>query len=262
MTDQAFKDHFSGHAAAYAAFRPEYPASLFVWLAEQSPARELAWDCATGNGQAARELAKHFARVIATDASAAQIREGVGPANVEFRAEPAETSSLASASIDLAAVAQAYHWLDHSAYQKEVRRVKRPGGVLAVWAYQLASVSPAVDAVVLRLYEDPLGPYWPPERRSVESGYRHLGFQWPELEAPPFHMEMRWGFEAFTGYLRTWSASSRHLAATGIDAVAVAGAELRAAWGAAGERAVRWPLILRVFRVGAAAGQSSSGNSA
>ena len=261
MTDQAFKDHFSRNAAAYAAFRPEYPSSLFRWLAELSPARELAWDCATGNGQAARELAKHFTRVIATDASAAQIREGVGPENVEFRTEPAETSSLESASIDLATVAQAYHWLDHSAYQREVRRVMRPGGVLAVWAYQLASVSPGVDTVVLRLYEDPLGPYWPPERRSVESGYRHVQFEWPELDAPLLHMEMQWTLETFVGYLRTWSASSRHLAATGIDAVAVAEAELRAAWGEPGNKAVRWPLILRVFRVGSAERQASNGNS-
>jgi len=231
-------------------FRPVYPASLFEWLASISPDRNLAWDCATGNGQAARELARHFSKVIGTDASAAQIREATGPANAVFRTEPAEFSSLESGSVDLATVAQAYHWLDHPPFVREVARVVRPGGVLAIWAYQLALVSEPVDEVVLRLYDNPLGPYWPAERRLVESGYRDLEFPWAELDVPRFHMEMRWTFDAFIGYLRTWSACSRCLAATGIDAASVIEPELRAAWGDPGERVVRWPLSLRVFRIG------------
>ena len=209
----------------------------------------MAWDCATGNGQAARKLAKYFTHVIATDASAAQIREAEGPRNVTFRAEPAEASTLEAGSVDLATVAQAYHWLDHPRFVQEIRRVMRPGGMLAIWAYQLATVSTAVDEVVLRIYEDPLGPYWPPERRLVESGYRELQFPWPELSAPPFIMEAQWSFDAFAGYLKTWSACIRYRNATGIDAVADAEDELRAAWGETGEQTVSWPLIFRAFRV-------------
>ena len=55
-----FKDHFSGHAVEYAKFRPHYPDELFEYLALISPRHELAWDCATGNGQAAVGLARHF----------------------------------------------------------------------------------------------------------------------------------------------------------------------------------------------------------
>src|SRR5438128_9881923 len=68
-----FKDHFSKQAAGYAKFRPHYPQRLFAYLGSIAPSRQLAWDCGTGNGQAAVGLASLFDRVIATDASAKQI---------------------------------------------------------------------------------------------------------------------------------------------------------------------------------------------
>jgi len=68
-----FADHFSATAAAYATFRPRYPDALFEWLAAIAPSRECAWDCATGSGQAASGLARHFEQVVATDPSAAQL---------------------------------------------------------------------------------------------------------------------------------------------------------------------------------------------
>src|SRR5439155_1152709 len=64
----SFKDHFSKQAADYAIFRPSYPQELFVYLGSVAPARQLAWDCGTGNGQAAVGLASVFARVIAASA--------------------------------------------------------------------------------------------------------------------------------------------------------------------------------------------------
>jgi methylase of polypeptide subunit release factors len=46
-----------------------YPAALYDWLASQAPGQTRAWDVATGNGQAALALTRHFRQVIATDAS-------------------------------------------------------------------------------------------------------------------------------------------------------------------------------------------------
>ena len=69
----SFRDHFASAAPAYAAFRPRYPAALFAALAEHAPGRHVAWDCATGSGQAAIGPAEHFEQVVATDASAAQL---------------------------------------------------------------------------------------------------------------------------------------------------------------------------------------------
>ncbi len=68
----AFQDYFSDDAASYAAHRPTYPRELYAWLAGIVPEGIVAWDCATGNGQAAIALADHFEKVIATDASEAQ----------------------------------------------------------------------------------------------------------------------------------------------------------------------------------------------
>ena len=68
-------DHFSAHAQNYARFRPTYPTELFAWLASQSPGHRLAWDCGTGNGQAALGLADHFVHVHATDLSPQQLAQ-------------------------------------------------------------------------------------------------------------------------------------------------------------------------------------------
>ncbi len=78
------EDHFSAHAAEYAKFRPGYPRELFDYLASLVRMRERAWDCATGNGQAAIGLAKYFREVIATDASTQQLAKASPVANVAY----------------------------------------------------------------------------------------------------------------------------------------------------------------------------------
>src|ERR1700745_933422 len=107
----SFKDHFSKQATGYAKFRPRYPEKLFKYLVSIAPSRQLAWDCATGNGQAAVGLASVFDRVIATDASEKQIANAQPHERVEYRIATAEDSGLESETIDLIMVAQALHWL-------------------------------------------------------------------------------------------------------------------------------------------------------
>jgi ubiquinone/menaquinone biosynthesis C-methylase UbiE len=128
-----FKDHFSGHAANYAKFRPNYPRELFEYLASIAPGRGRAWDCATGNGQAAVGLSAFFECVIATDASEKQILGASRSERIEFRVAAAEKSGLESKSIDLVTVAQALHWFDLNAFYAEVIRVLKPRGILAAW---------------------------------------------------------------------------------------------------------------------------------
>src|SRR5260221_11682253 len=102
-----FRDHFSSHAAEYREFRPAYPPELFAYLASIAPGRQLAWDCGTGNGQAAVGLAEHFDRVFATDASAKQIQEAQVHPRVEYVVAPAERCPLAGGTADLVTVTQA-----------------------------------------------------------------------------------------------------------------------------------------------------------
>lgn len=245
-----FHDHFSGHADDYARFRPSYPHTLYAFLAKAVGAHDLAWDCATGNGQAAVGLAAHFARVVATDASGSQIEHAAAHPNVEYRVAEASASGLADASVDLVTIAQALHWFDTPAFYAEVRRVLKPGGVCAAWGYGLMRVAPAIDAVVDRFYHEVVGPYWPPERAHLDAGYRTLGFPFPEIAAPAFAMEAEWPLKELVGYLATWSAAKRYAKTTGNDPLGVIGADLARAWGAADvPRRITWPLFLRVGRI-------------
>ncbi len=244
-----FKDHFSGAAREYAAHRPRYPEALFAELARLAPARQRAWDCATGSGQAALGLAAHFQQVTATDASAQQIARALPHPRVTYRVAPAEASGLPAASVDLVAVAQAAHWFDLPRFYAEANRVLRPGGLVALWGYERLAVAPEVDAVIETFYADALGPYWPPERRHVETAYRELPFPYAELAAPAFGLAAEWDLDALMGYFATWSAVRRCREATGQDPLPRMRERLLAVWGSPGTaKTLKWPLFLRLGR--------------
>ena len=247
-----FHDHFSSVAGRYADFRPHYPAELFDYLATLVPRDALVWDCAAGNGQATRGLAERFARVVATDASAEQIASAPALPHAEFRVALAETSGLSDASCGLGTVAQALHWFDLPRFYAEVNRVLRPGGVLAVWAYGINRVEgETVDAIVQDFYGNLLGPYWPPSRQLVESGYRTLPFPFAEITPPVFRMEVHWTLERLLGYFSTWSATTRYVKATGENPLPALAEKLAPAWGDVNTpRRVAWPLTLRIGKTG------------
>jgi SAM-dependent methyltransferase len=242
-----FKDHFSGHAADYASYRPRYPDELYAWLASIAPARDVAWDCATGSGQAAVGLAPYFRTVIATDASAEQLANAVPCDNVHYRMATAEASGLDDHNVNLTTVAQAVHWFRRDAFYAEVRRVLVPDGVIAVWTYGLAMVNPELDEAIRHLYYDVVGPYWDFERTLVDEGYRTLEFPFEEIPAPQFLMSAQWSIDHLLGYLGTWSAVKRYQRAHGRDPVRDTEPEIRRAWGDGHTvRTVHWPLFMRV----------------
>jgi SAM-dependent methyltransferase len=245
-----FSDHFSSVAETYATARPTYPPALFDHLAGLAPSRAHVWDCAAGNGQATLPLAERFARVTATDASAAQLAQAPRHPGVTYRVGLAQESGLPDASVDLVTVAQALHWLDLSRFYEEVSRVLVADGLLAVWCYGLQRVDDdRVDEQLARFYGSVVGPYWAPERALVETGYRTVPFPFEELEAPTFEMVHEWRLPELLAYLRTWSATSAFVKARGFDPVSELEEELAPAWGADGRRRrVRWPLSLRVGR--------------
>lgn len=245
----AFKDHFSGHAADYRSFRPVYPPELFAFLASAAPGRTLAWDCGTGNGQAAVGLAAHFDRVFATDASAEQVRQAETHPKVEYAVAPAERCPLPDHAADLVTVTQALHWFDFDRFYAEVRRVVRPGGVLAATCYDSPGAGPDVQPVMDR-WNHLVGPYWPPEREWVDAGYRTIPFPFTDLPAPRFELTMPATLPVFLGYLGTWSATKQFIKAHGFDPVERLAPEVAAVWGDSDTmRTVRWEFSLRVGRV-------------
>ncbi len=247
LPGMSFKDHFSVQADAYAKFRPRYPAVMFEYLGSIAPSKRLAWDCATGNGQAAVELAKVFERVIATDASEKQIAQANARENIEYRVASAEASGLAADSIDVIMVAQALHWFDLERFHSEVQRVLKPRGIFAASAYRFFRITPAIDELVShRYYDEIVGPYWPPERTSIEK-FEEIPFPFTEAAAPGFEMIAEWKMADLVGYLRTWSSTQRYMAARGRDPLDQIASSLAAAWGDPDQaRRVVWPLTLRV----------------
>lgn len=243
-----FKDYFSCDSTGYSQYRPDYPPRLFKYLASLCQHRHTAWDCATGNGQAARLLAGYYQRVIATDASRSQIAAAPPGKNIEYRIAVAEQSGLADASVDLVTVAQALHWFDLEAFYDELGRVLKPGGVVAIWSYNLLKIAPEIDAIINRFYDHTLGEYWPQERTRVERGYGHIPFPFTPVTAmPEYAMTAEWDLPHLLGYLGTWSAVQRMEQASGVNPVKQIAPLLGDAWGEPNkQRPVTWPLSIRV----------------
>jgi SAM-dependent methyltransferase len=249
-----FKDLFSRQAAQYARYRPTYPPLLFQYLASLVDGHDLAWDCGTGNGQAARLLTPHFERVLATDPSAKQISAAIRAPKIEYRVGSAESPTIAEKSVDLITVAQAFHWFRQDEFFAEARRVLKPGGVLSFWCYGLCQVSPEIDAVVFQLYQEELGEYWEPERKLVKEGYRSVKLPFQEISAPAFDIIAAWGLEDLVGYLSTWSALQSFIQKNRWNPLEAIFPRLQAAWGEAATRPIRWELGLRVGRKPKSAG--------
>ncbi len=242
-------DYFSAVAADYAKSRPTYPPALFAWLAEATPVRDLAWDAGAGSGQASVALSEHFQQVVATDISAEQLKAAPSRANISYHV--GEMSDLPDASADLVTVAQALHWFELDTFYAEVRRVLKPGGLLAVWTYNVLTVAdqPAINIELNHFYDDIVGPYWPPDRRHVENGYAELAFPFAQIVTPRFAMQAEWSLDQLLGYLKSWSATARMQKATGINPVDDLTGSIRQAWGdPAIARTILWPLTVKAGR--------------
>lgn len=241
---------FSPIAADYARFRPTYPPDLFAYLASIAPGRERAWDCATGSGQAAQALAGHFAEVVATDISAELLAQARPHERITFRKADALDSGLPGGSVDLVTVANAMHWFHGEAFEREVRRVLRPGGIIAAWSYAYFRIAPEVDALTRRVHDVIVDPFWIEPNRIVERGYRDLHFGFAPITPPPFAMVTEGDLAAVEGYMRTWSASVKYVRHHGTDPIAPVHEALVAAWGdPAQQRPIHWQLNLRVGRI-------------
>lgn len=246
----AFADHFSRVAGNYAQYRPSYPDALFDWLASLTAQHQLAWDCATGNGQAALALASHFDQVIATDASQAQIAQARSHPKVRYHVAAAEQSGLLDRSIDLLTIAQALHWFNLPEFYTEAQRVLKPSGVIVAWSYGVFNLTePEIDECLQHFYRVTLDPYWPAERKIVENGYRDLDFPFSAQTTPNFKMQTQWTFTQLLGYLRSWSACDRYYRATGNDPVRALEPQLQQLWGDIQQsREIHWPLSIRAGR--------------
>ena len=241
---------FATEAAQYAHLRPTYPEILFAFLSKTVTSREVAWDCATGNGQAATHLARYFGRVIATDESAQMIGQAPRHPRIEYRVSEAEDSDIDADSVDLVTVASAIHWFDLGRFYAEVRRVVRSGGVIAAWTYYTPVFGNNVDAIIERLAHDILADYWDQRLHYVVDEFHDLPFPFEPIDAPPFRTDMRWNMEDLLGYFETWSSSVKYRQDKGARPTDLIKDDLAQVWGAPGQKQdVHFPLYMRLGRL-------------
>lgn len=241
---------FATEAAQYAHLRPTYPESLFAFLARTAASREAAWDCATGNGQAATHLAKYFGRVIATDESAEMIAQAPRESRIEYRVAEAEDSGIETHSVDMVTVASAIHWFDLSRFYAEVRRVVRRGGIIAAWTYYTPEFGNDIDDIIKHLVHDVLADYWDRRLHYVVDEFRDLPFPFEPIDAPPFRTDMRWNMEDLLGYFETWSSSVKYREATGARPTDLIKGDLARVWKDPEQKQdLYFPLYMRLGRV-------------
>lgn len=202
---------FAHASANYARSRPLYPPDLFEWIAAQCERHDAAWDCATGNGQAALGLAPYFAQVYATDVSREQLEQAMPQANVYYSAQSGEQPAFADNSFDLIVVAQALHWFDFARFWPEVMRVARRGAFFCAWGYDWLITPPEIDQRLVQPFRDIIAPYWAANNQLLWNGYRDadIAFPFTRLATPNFSMQLDWTVDQLLAYLQTWSAYKR-----------------------------------------------------
>lgn len=214
------KDLFSKQAGAYSVYRPTYPSALYDHIVSFVAARNIAWDCATGNGQAAVALANYFKKVCATDMSAAQLAKAVQKDNIEYLQCPAEKTPFAGDTFDLVTVAQAYHWLNHEAFHAEVKRVAKQNAVVAIWMYdRFKSGKKDLNDLMDDFYYNIIGSYWDEGRRLIDNHYSTLPFPYEPLPVPQLFIKSIWTKQHLLGYLSSWSAVQNYIQANQSDPV-------------------------------------------
>lgn len=243
------KDNFSDKSELYAKFRPSLPIELFDYLIELVTARENAWDCATGNGQSAYLISNFFKKVYATDISEEQLKNAALSANILYSQQTAEKTNFENQFFDFIIVSQAIHWFDFDLFFKEVKRVLKPKGILAVAGYDLPRLSPEINSLIDTLYKETLDGFWDSERQHIDTHYQNIPFPFEEIKIPDFHIRDEWEIEHLIGYLNTWSGLKHFIREKGFNPVDELEAEIRKAWGSSKLQKVTFPVFTRIGRI-------------
>jgi SAM-dependent methyltransferase len=244
-----FKDYFSTQAEEYAKYRPKYPPELYKYLSSIVSGHNRAWDCATGNGQAAVDLAPYFDEITASDASAAQIEHAAAHPKIKYIVASAENSGLETASCDLITVATAIHWIDTDKFYPEVRRILKPGGVIAVWIYGWSTIDAENDKV-FEAYNNIVKDYWPPDTRKAWHFEELIDFPFDLIPSPEFDIKLQWTLKEFLSYLYTWSSTQNYMREKGENPIELIYDDFKKVWGdEESKKTVYWKLKLKAGRV-------------
>lgn len=244
------KDLFSNQASVYAQYRPGYPNELFDYILQYVSNKQTAWDCATGNGQAANELARYFDKVMATDISEKQLQQAQPNDKISYSATTAENTPFSDNTFDCITVAQAYHWFNFEAFHKEAVRVSKPGAVIAIWGYSLVVCEDeSLNNLIKTFYRDKVGPYWDKERRYVDDHYGTVPFPYEPLPSKDFNINVQWNRQQLIGYFNTWSSVQHFIKAHQYNPVDELAASIEAVWPNDNSKQFYFPLFLKLGRI-------------
>ena len=243
------KDHFSRQANLYSKYRPVYPNNLYEFLYEHVQDFSNAWDCGTGNGQVAAKLSDKFEAVYASDISKQQLSFVEKSKQIQYYCCPVENTPFESGFFDLIVAAQAAHWFDSDRYFREVKRVAKPGAILALWGYSLLTISAEIDPIVRDFYMNTVGPYWPDERKHIDTQYQHIQLPFPMIMVPEFSHTLHWSLHHFEGYLNTWSATQRYLTENEKNPVPALVERISGYWPTEEEIPVTFPIFMKACKV-------------
>lgn len=239
------KDNFSTQSDNYAKYRPTFPIEFFEFLKSKLTSKINAWDCGTGNGQIAFEIAKTFEHVEATDISSAQIKNAVTADNIHYSIQAAESVNFENNFFDLIIVGQAIHWFDFEKFYSEVKRTSKNDTIICAVGYGKLKISPSIDSIINHFYTEIIGPYWDAERKYIDENYQTIPFPFKEIIPPNFEQTYLWNLDNLIGYLNTWSAVKHFISSNRYNPVNDLRNELKEVIGSEKVR-VHFPILLRM----------------
>ena len=240
------KDNFSNQSDLYKQFRPTYPAGLYDFIYKHVVEFNNAWDCATGNGQVAVVLSEKFKNVYATDISRNQLSFAVKKTNIFYSIEKAEQTSFSSNLFNLITVGQAAHWFKFDEFYREVNRILKNDGIIALISYHLLRADDQIDKVIDKLYYQVTAPYWDEERKYIDGYYKTIPFPFKRIETPDYYSKVNWNIEHLTGFLKSWSAVQHYIKKNNSNPVDELMPEIKAAWGNSEKKLFRFPVFSRI----------------
>ncbi|WP_440710588.1 class I SAM-dependent methyltransferase [Herbiconiux sp. YIM B11900] len=175
---------FGKAAEAYERGRPGYPDDAVEWILSQAHTdgrQPDVIDLGAGTGKFTASLAERPARVTAVEPDPA-MRERLAARlpTVTALDGSAERIPVDDASADLVTMAQAWHWVDVPTASREVARVLRPDGALAlIWNVRdesvgwVAALTGVIGASIAEEYETVTPPLGAPLERTA-----HAEFSW------------------------------------------------------------------------------------
>ncbi len=146
-------ERFSNRAESYARYRPGYPPEILELLATEcglSPQSVVA-DVGSGTGKLSEIFLQFGNTVFAVEPnpSMRKVAESLLGAKSRFKSVDgsAESTGLASGSIDFITAGQAFHWFDLEKTRPEFARVLKPSGwAVIIWNERRLDSSPFLQA--------------------------------------------------------------------------------------------------------------------